>query len=75
MRIQTSQFIPVYTQLLHLLMISCPFVRVNLRRVTAASYLPEFKIGSQQNVNAQEGAEVAGEAMEMPELRRGKLLA
>jgi len=57
-----------------LLEISCHFTRVNLRRVTAASYLPEFKIGSQQNVNAQEGAEVAGEAMEMPELRRGKPL-
>ena len=48
--------------------------RVNLRRVTAASYLPEFKIGSQQNVNVQEGAEVAGEAVEMAELRRGKLM-
>lgn len=47
------------------------FNRVKLRRVTTASYLPEFKIGSQQNVNAQEGAEVAGEAVEMPELRRG----
>ncbi|KAL9980908.1 hypothetical protein ACROYT_G009550 [Oculina patagonica] len=45
-------------------------VKVKLRRVTTASYLPEFKIGSQQNVNAQEGAEVAGEAVEMPELRR-----
>lgn len=45
-------------------------VKVNLRRVTAASYLPEFKIGSQQNVSAQEGAEVAGEAVEMAELRR-----
>lgn len=50
------------------------FIRVNLRRVTAASYLPEFKIGSQQNVNAQEGVEIAGEAVEMAELRRGKLM-
>lgn len=55
-------------------MISFHFIRVNLRRVTAASYLPEFKIGSQQNVNVQEGAEVAGEAVEMAELRRGKLM-
>ena len=68
------QFIAVYTQLLHSLVIWCHFIRVNLRRVTAASYLPEFKIGSQQNVNAQEGAEVAGEAVEMAELRRGKLM-
>ena len=71
---QAGQFIAVYTELLHSLLISCHFIRVNLRRVTAASYLPEFKIGSQQNVNAQEGAEVAGEAVEMTELRRGKLV-
>lgn len=51
--------------------VSLPINRIKLRRVTTASYLPEFKIGSQQNVNAQEGAEVAGEAVEMPELRRG----
>jgi len=38
--------------------------------VTTASYLPEFKIGSQQNVNERDGAEVAGEALEMLELRR-----
>lgn len=41
--------------------------------MTTASYLPEFKIGSQQNVNEQDGAEVAGEALEMPEIRRGEL--
>ena len=46
-------------------------LRVKLRRVTAASYLPEFKIGSQQNINNLEGAEVAGEALEMATLRRG----
>ena len=45
--------------------------RIKLRRVTTASYLPEFKIGSQQNVNERDGAEVAGEALEMLELRRG----
>lgn len=39
--------------------------------MTAASYLPEFKIGSQQNINNVEGAEVAGEALEMATLRRG----
>lgn len=44
-------------------------VKVNLRRVTAASYLPEFKFGSQQNINDQ-GAQVAGEALEMQEFRR-----
>ena len=43
---------------------------MNLRLVTAASYLPEFKFGSQQNVNDQEGAEVAGEALEMQGLRQ-----
>ena len=42
--------------------------------MTTASYLPEFKIGSQQNVNQQDGAEVAGEALEMPELGRGNKL-
>ena len=47
------------------------FLRVKLRRVTAASYLPEFKIGSQQNISNLEGAEVAGEALEMATLRRG----
>lgn len=47
------------------------FIRVKLRRVTAASYLPEFKIGSQQNIHNVEGAEVAGEALEMATLRRG----
>lgn len=46
---------------------------MNLRRVTAASYLPEFKFGSQQNVNDQEGAEVAGEALEMQGLRQSSL--
>lgn len=46
-------------------------VKIKLRRVTTASYLPEFKIGSQQNVNERDGAEVAGEALEMLELRRG----
>lgn len=46
--------------------------RVKLRRVTTASYLPEFKIGSQQNVNEQDGTEVAREALEMPEIRRGE---
>ncbi|KAM7451886.1 Pleiotropic negative transcriptional regulator [Porites harrisoni] len=45
-------------------------VKVKLRRVTAASYLPEFKIGSQQNINNIEGAEVAGEELEMATLRR-----
>lgn len=39
--------------------------------MTAASYLPEFKIGSQQNINNVEGAEVAGEELEMATLRRG----
>ena len=39
--------------------------------MTAASYLPEFKIGSQENINNVEGAEVAGEALEMATLRRG----
>lgn len=46
-------------------------VKIKLRRVTTASYLPEFKIGSQQNVNEQDGAEVAGEALEMAEFGRG----
>lgn len=46
-------------------------IRIKLRRVTTASYLPEFKIGSQQNVNEQDGAEVAGEALEMAEFGRG----
>lgn len=54
-----------------LLALSSCSIRVKLRRVTAASYLPEFKIGSQQNFSAQEGTEVAGEALEMLELRRG----
>ena len=48
-----------------------PSCRIKLRRVTTASYLPEFKIGSQQNVNEQDGAEVAGEALEMAEFGRG----
>ena len=42
--------------------------------MTTASYLPEFKIGSQQNVSQQDGAEVAGEALEMAELGRGNKL-
>lgn len=42
--------------------------------MTTASYLPEFKIGSQQNVSQQDGAEVAGEALEMPQLGRGNKL-
>lgn len=46
-------------------------VKVKLWRVTTASYLPEFKIGSQQNVNEQEGVEVAGDALEMANLGRG----
>ena len=46
-------------------------IRIKLRRVTTASYLPEFKIGSQQNVNEQDDAEVAGEALEMAEFGRG----
>ncbi|KAK2562345.1 Tectonic-like complex member MKS1, partial [Acropora cervicornis] len=48
---------------------------IKLRRVTTASYLPEFKIGSQQNVNEQDGAEVAGEALEMAEFGRVSLLS
>ena len=47
------------------------YFRVKLWRVTTASYLPEFKIGSQQNVNEQEGVEVAGDALEMANLGRG----
>ena len=38
--------------------------------MTAASFLPAFQIGSQQG--ALEGAEVAGEALEMQERGRGR---
>lgn len=39
--------------------------RVTLRRVTAAGFIPAFNIGSQQNVNAQDGAEVGGDVVQM----------
>lgn len=43
--------------------------RVTVRKVNS-SFLPSFQIGSQQSINAQEGAELAGEAVEMPEIGR-----
>ncbi|KXJ29494.1 Meckel syndrome type 1 protein [Exaiptasia diaphana] len=46
-------------------------LKVKLRKTTA-SFLPEFNIGSQQGINADDGAEAAGEAVEMPEIGRNR---
>jgi len=45
--------------------------RVRIRK-TAASFLPSFQIGSQQSVKVQEGAEMAADALEMPEVERNR---
>ncbi|XP_048582858.1 Meckel syndrome type 1 protein isoform X2 [Nematostella vectensis] len=45
-------------------------IRVKIKKITSASFLPGFRIGSQHDV--QEGAEMAGEAVEMPEIGRNR---
>ena len=37
--------------------------------MTAASFIPAFNIGSQQNVNAEDGAELGGDVVQMQDRR------